>query len=87
MVWLQFRQLRTPEKTTTPVATDYEIRSDVKESQDNSPGTLQFANAQDARSGVRELDAADAMDGHKGIRASSPSSENLQSHFRRLKET
>ncbi len=47
----------------TPVATDYdEVRSDVKESQDRSLEALQSANAPDARSVVRELDEADAMD-------------------------
>jgi hypothetical protein len=45
------------------VATDYdEVRSDVKESQDNSLEALQSANAPDARTDVRELDEADAMD-------------------------
>ena len=45
------------------MATDYdEVRSDVKESQDNSLEALQSANAPDARSVVRELDEADAMD-------------------------
>jgi hypothetical protein len=45
------------------VATDYdEVRSDVKESQDNSLEALQSANAPDARSVVRELDEADALD-------------------------
>jgi hypothetical protein len=43
----------------TPVATDYdEARSDVKESQDLSLEALQSANAPDARSLVRELDAS-----------------------------
>jgi hypothetical protein len=46
------------------VATDYdEVRSDVKESQNNSLKELQSANAPDASSVVRELDGADAMDG------------------------
>ena len=46
-----------------PVATDYdEVRSDVKESQENSLEALQSANAPDARSVVRELDEADALD-------------------------
>jgi hypothetical protein len=45
------------------VATDYdEVRSDVKESQDRSLEALQSANAPDARSVVRELDEADALD-------------------------
>jgi hypothetical protein len=45
------------------VATDYdEVRSDVKESQNSSLEELQSANAPDASSVVRELDAADAMD-------------------------
>ncbi|MBT2597655.1 DUF4193 domain-containing protein [Arthrobacter sp. ISL-72] len=45
------------------MATDYdEVRSDVKESQDNSLEALQSANAPDARSVVRELDEADALD-------------------------
>jgi hypothetical protein len=46
------------------VATDYdEVRSDVKESQQNSLEALQSANAPDARSVVLELDEADALDG------------------------
>jgi hypothetical protein len=45
------------------VATDYdEVRSDVREAQDNSLEALQSASAPDARSIVRELDEADAMD-------------------------
>ncbi|WP_223987300.1 DUF4193 domain-containing protein [Arthrobacter sp. NicSoilB8] len=45
------------------MATDYdEVRSDVKESQDNSLQALQSANAPDAHSVVRELDEADAFD-------------------------
>ncbi len=45
------------------MATNYdEIRSDVKEAQDNSLEALQSASAPDARSIVRELDEADAMD-------------------------
>jgi hypothetical protein len=45
------------------VATDYdEVRSDVKESQENSLEALQSANAPDARSVVRELDETDALD-------------------------
>jgi hypothetical protein len=39
------------------VATDYdEVRSDVKESQDNSLEALKSASAPDARSVVTELD-------------------------------
>jgi uncharacterized protein DUF4193 len=58
------RQARTSEKRITQVATDYdEVRSDVKESQDKSLEALQSANAPDARSVVRELDEADALDG------------------------
>ena len=46
------------------MATDYdELRSDVKESQDNSLEALQSANAPDARSVVLELDEADGLDG------------------------
>ena len=54
-----------PKKRDTPkVATDYdELRSDVKESQDNSLEQLQSANAPDARSVVLELDEADGLDG------------------------
>jgi hypothetical protein len=60
---LHSRQETTPEKGITEVATDYdEVRSDVKESQENSLEALQSANASDARSVVRELDEADAMD-------------------------
>jgi hypothetical protein len=45
------------------VAIDYdEVRSDVREAQDNSLEALQSASAPDARSIVRELDEADAMD-------------------------
>ena len=45
------------------MATDYdEVRSDVKESQDNSLQALQSANAPDARSVVREMDETDAFD-------------------------
>ena len=59
----QFRQSRTREKRNASVATDYdEVRSDVKESQDRSLEALQSANAPDARSVVRELDEADALD-------------------------
>jgi hypothetical protein len=47
------------------VATDYdEVRSDVKESQENSLEALQSANAPDARSVRLELDEADGLDGH-----------------------
>ena len=50
-------------KEKTQVATDYyEVRSDVKESQDRSLEALQSANAPDARSVVRELDESDALD-------------------------
>lgn len=53
------------------MATDYdELRSDVKESQDNSLEALQSASAPDARSVVRELDEADGLDD-----ASSPGGE------------
>ncbi|GAP55610.1 DUF4193 domain-containing protein [Arthrobacter sp. 92] len=46
------------------MATDYdELRTDVKESQDNSLEALQSANAPDARSVVRDLDEADGLDG------------------------
>lgn len=47
------------------MATDYhEVRSDVKESQDNSVEVLQTANAPDAaHSVVLELDEADGLDG------------------------
>ena len=45
------------------MATDYdEVRSDVKESQERSLEALQSANAADARSVVRDLDEADALD-------------------------
>ena len=54
-----------PKKREAPkLATDYdELRSDVKESQDNSLEQLQSANAPDARSVVQELDEADGLDG------------------------
>jgi hypothetical protein len=61
---LQSVHIPTREKSTTSVATDYdEVRSDVKESQENSLEALQSANAPDPRSVVRELDEADAFDG------------------------
>jgi hypothetical protein len=45
------------------VATDYdEVRSDVKESQENSLEVLQSANAPTARAVVMELDEADGLD-------------------------
>jgi hypothetical protein len=60
---LHSRQARTPEKRVTKMAADYdEARPDVRESQENSLEALQSANAPDARSVVRELDEADAMD-------------------------
>lgn len=46
------------------MATDYdELRSDVKESQDNSLEALKSAGSPDARSVVRELDEVDSVDG------------------------
>ncbi|HSN35042.1 MAG TPA: DUF4193 domain-containing protein [Arthrobacter sp.] len=49
------------------MATDYdEVRSDVKESQENSLEALQSANAPDARSVVRDLDESDNMDAVDG---------------------
>ena len=43
------------------MATDYdEVRSDVKESQDNSLEALKSASAPEARRVVTELDEADA---------------------------
>jgi hypothetical protein len=48
----------------TAVATDYdELRSDVKESQENSLEALKSAKAPDAKSVVLELDEADTLDG------------------------
>lgn len=45
------------------MATDYdELRSDVKESQNNSLEALQTANAPDARSVIQDLDQADGLD-------------------------
>ena len=45
------------------MAADYdELRTDVKESQDKSLEALQSANAPDALSVVRELDAPDSVD-------------------------
>ena len=45
------------------MATDYdEVRSDVKESQENSLEALQSANAPDARTVVRDLDETDGLD-------------------------
>jgi Domain of unknown function (DUF4193) len=52
------------EKRCTSVATDYdELRTDVKESQENSLEALKSAKAPDAKSVVQELDEADALDG------------------------
>ena len=63
MVYVGFPSELNTGMRVTPVATDYdEVRSDVKESQDNSLQALQSANAPDARSVVRELDEADAFD-------------------------
>ncbi|MFC7848212.1 DUF4193 domain-containing protein [Arthrobacter sp. NPDC057388] len=46
------------------MATDYdELRTDVKESQENSLEALKSAKAPDAKSVVQELDEADALDG------------------------
>ncbi|MCR1161060.1 DUF4193 domain-containing protein [Paenarthrobacter sp. UW852] len=46
------------------MATDYdELRTDVKESQENSLEALKTAKAPDAKSVVQELDEADALDG------------------------
>lgn len=45
------------------MATDYdELRTDVKETQNDSLEALKTANAPDARSVVRELDEAEDMD-------------------------
>jgi hypothetical protein len=53
----------TLEERVTTVATDYdELRTDVKESQDNSLEALQSANAPDARTVVLELDETDGLD-------------------------
>lgn len=52
------------EKRCTSVATDYdELRTDVKESQENSLEALKSAKAPDAQSVVQELDESDALDG------------------------
>lgn len=52
------------EKRCTFVATDYdELRTDVKESREDSLEALKTANAPDAKSVVQELDEADAFDG------------------------
>ena len=65
--------LNPREMRTSHVATDYdEVRSDVKETQENSLEALQSANAPDARSVVQELDEADGLDG-AGARAGSSS--------------
>jgi hypothetical protein len=65
MLYVAPESVNTREKRTSPVATDYdEVRSDVKESQENSLEALQSANAPDARSVVQELDEADGLDGH-----------------------
>jgi hypothetical protein len=51
-------------RDATFVATDYdELRTDVKESQENSLEALKTAKAPDAKSVVQELDEADAFDG------------------------
>ena len=45
------------------MATDYDlVRSDLKDAQNGSLEALQSASAPDARSVIRELDEADAMD-------------------------
>lgn len=63
MVYVGFPSELNKGMRVTPVATDYdEVRSDVKESQDNSLQALQSANAPDARSVVREMDETDAFD-------------------------
>jgi hypothetical protein len=41
----------------------YELRTDVKDSQENSLEALKSAKAPDAQSVVQELDEADALDG------------------------
>ena len=47
----------------TSVATDYDdVRSDVKDSQDNSLLVPQYGSAPDARNGDPELDGADGLD-------------------------
>jgi Domain of unknown function (DUF4193) len=54
---------RREKEEATYVAADYdEVRSDVKETQERSLEDLQSANAPDARSVVKELDEADALD-------------------------
>lgn len=62
----------------TAMAADYdEVRSDVKESQENSLEALQSAKAPDANSVVRELDEAGALDDAAipgGAESSSPRS-------------
>jgi len=63
MVYVAVPSEKNTRKRHTSVATDYdEVRSDVKESQDRSLEALQSASAPDARSVVRELDEADALD-------------------------
>jgi hypothetical protein len=53
---------RSTEKRCTFVATDYdELRTDVKESRENSLEALRSAKAPDAKSVVQELDEADTL--------------------------
>ncbi|GAC1450022.1 MAG: DUF4193 domain-containing protein [Pseudarthrobacter sp.] len=55
--------MSTTERLGTLVATDYdEVRSDVKESQENSLEELHSANTPDARTVGLELDEADGLD-------------------------
>jgi hypothetical protein len=52
------------------VATDYdELRTDVKESQENSLEALKTAKAPDAKSVVQELDEAAALDSGTSLHA------------------
>lgn len=63
LVYVAVASANNARKENASVATDYdEVRSDVKESQDRSLEALKSANAQDARSVVRELDESDALD-------------------------
>jgi hypothetical protein len=64
MLYVSYATDESKKREAPKLATDYdELRSDVKESQDNSLEQLQSANAPDARSVVLELDEADGLDG------------------------
>ena len=63
MVYVGFRSAQNIGMRVTRVATDYDdVRSDVKDSQDNSLQAPQYSSAPDARKVDPELDGADGLD-------------------------